>query len=126
MEVCVRHVQILIADDQPELRRLLRIMLSRPEGWNVVVAADGEEAVQLFLEHDFDLVVLDQRMPKLTGTDAARRLRDAGFEGPIVLFSAYLEDDLEHAAQQLGLLTVPKGEISRLLDVASAALNPTP
>lgn len=113
---------ILLADDQDDLRRLLRLMLARSTDWTVVEASDGDQAVKLFRSQVIDLAVLDQRMPGCTGTQAARLMREEDFTGPILLFSAYLDENLEAEAEQLGLITVAKGDITSLVDRAREAL----
>lgn len=113
---------ILLADDQDDLRRLLKLMLARSTDWTVVEASDGDQAVKLFRSQVIDLAVLDQRMPGCTGTQAARLMREEDFTGPILLFSAYLDESLEAEAEQLGLITVAKGDITSLVDRAREAL----
>ncbi|MBN1656920.1 MAG: response regulator [Anaerolineae bacterium] len=58
--------RILVADDEPEVVDLLRMMLEW-EGYHVVEAVDGAEAVQRARQDDPDLILLDVRMPKMTG-----------------------------------------------------------
>lgn len=114
---------ILIADDQSDLRVLMRRLLTRKHDWDVLEAADGPQALVVWREHEIDLAILDQRMPGLTGTEVARQLRGEDFSGPIMLFSAYLDPDIEAEAQALDLLTVPKSDIRQLVSVAASALG---
>ncbi|MEU9860216.1 response regulator transcription factor [Streptomyces sp. NPDC047971] len=68
-------VKVLIADDQPLVRRGLALMLAPEPGFEVVAeAADGAEAVRLAHEHRPDVVVMDIRMPVLDGIAATERL----------------------------------------------------
>ncbi|QGV81870.1 response regulator [Streptomyces ficellus] len=68
-------VKVLIADDQPLVRRGLALMLDPEPGFQVVAeAADGAEAVRLAHEHRPDVVVMDIRMPVLDGIAATERL----------------------------------------------------
>jgi CheY-like chemotaxis protein len=120
----VAAATILVADDQDDLRLLMRMLLTRaPHDWTVVEASDGRAALERSREYALDVVILDQRMPELSGTDVARLLRKGNFAGPIVLFSAYLDAEVESAANELELVTLPKSEISRLADVTAAALD---
>lgn len=65
---------VLVVDDMPETRRLMRRVLER-DGIRVVEAATGEEALQAIDRDRPSLVVLDLRLPGLSGLDVARRIR---------------------------------------------------
>ena len=65
---------ILLVDDEDSIQKLLTYPLER-EGFRVVPARDGEEALQRFGAESFDLVVLDVMLPKLDGLEVCRRLR---------------------------------------------------
>ncbi|HEV2106226.1 MAG TPA: response regulator [Candidatus Eisenbacteria bacterium] len=84
--------RILMAEDEADLRALLRMQLEC-EGFEVLEARDGEEAVRMVHEHTPDLVLLDVMMPKLDGHEVSRRLR-ASFSTrhiPIVMLTARVE-----------------------------------
>ncbi|HEY4123484.1 MAG TPA: response regulator, partial [Rhizomicrobium sp.] len=65
---------VLVAEDEGALVTLLRYNLER-EGYRVVEATDGEEALLLAAEEKPDLVLLDWMLPQLSGIEACRRLR---------------------------------------------------
>jgi cyclic di-GMP phosphodiesterase len=67
--------RILIADDEPENRRLLRELLD-PLGYQIVEAADGEQALASVAEHVPDLVLLDLMMPKRDGYEVCREMKN--------------------------------------------------
>lgn len=69
------RLTVLAADDHPVNRTLLSKMLSRP-GWQVIIASDGREALDLAEKHSPDVILLDLEMPVLDGLDAARALRE--------------------------------------------------
>ncbi len=81
--------KILIAEDEPDIRELVAFML-RFAGYEVMAASNGEEAVQAATRDVPDLVLMDVRMPRMTGYDACRimkanpDLRDV----PVVFLSA--------------------------------------
>ncbi len=81
--------KILIAEDEPDIRELVAFML-RFAGYEVMAASNGEEAVQAATREVPDLVLMDVRMPRMTGYDACRimkaspQLRDV----PVVFLSA--------------------------------------
>jgi two-component system, OmpR family, response regulator RegX3 len=87
--------RILVVDDEPSLVRGLTYALEREE-FEVDVAADGQAAVEAALSQAYDLVLLDVMLPKLSGTDACRRIR-AQSDVPIIMLTARdSERDLIH------------------------------
>jgi DNA-binding response OmpR family regulator len=85
-----RPPRILLVDDEQAILTLLSYPL-RKEGYDVVRAADGQEALARFSESAFDLVVLDVMMPKLDGLEVCRRLR-AKSSVPIIMLTAKAEE----------------------------------
>jgi DNA-binding response OmpR family regulator len=83
---------ILLVDDEDSVRRLLTFPLER-DGYTVVQAADGEEALRLFDPRTVDLVVLDIMLPKLDGLEVCKRLRAASAV-PIIMLTAR-DDELD-------------------------------
>lgn len=77
---------ILIADDEKEIRDILKLLLEG-EGYEVIVVADGAEVVEN-ASPEIDLYILDVNMPKLTGFMAAMELRKK-YDTPIVFLTAY-------------------------------------
>jgi DNA-binding response OmpR family regulator len=78
--------RILLVDDEQSVQTLLSYPL-RKDGYEVVSATDGQEALQRFAEQRFDLVVLDLMLPKLDGIEVCRRLRSRS-QVPIVMLTA--------------------------------------
>ncbi|HET7108713.1 MAG TPA: ATP-binding protein [Candidatus Acidoferrum sp.] len=72
--VAVRPLRILLADDQEDIRTLTAYQLER-HGHKVVIAKDGRQALRTFGTAAFDVVLLDQEMPGLTGDEVARAIR---------------------------------------------------
>jgi DNA-binding response OmpR family regulator len=80
-------MKILIAEDELPLANTLKRNFME-EGYQAVIALDGEEAISI-LEHDkFDVIILDWRMPKLTGIDVLRKLESSGNKTPVILLTA--------------------------------------
>jgi DNA-binding response OmpR family regulator len=77
---------VLLVDDEEAVQKLLTYPLQR-EGFRVVPARDGEEALQRFSDEQVDLVVLDVMLPKLDGLEVCRRLR-AQSSVPIIMLTA--------------------------------------
>src|SRR3982751_3857187 len=97
--MCVR---ILVAEDETIIRLDLRDLLERAGHEVVAEARDGEEAVALAHEHAPDLAVMDVKMPKLDGIEAARRILDER-PIPIVMLTAYGQDELVQRAAEAGV-----------------------
>ncbi len=85
-----RPPRILLVDDEQSIQTLLSYPL-RKDGYDVVQATDGEQALTRFHEGVFDLVVLDVMMPRLDGLEVCRRLR-ARSEVPIIMLTAKAEE----------------------------------
>jgi DNA-binding response OmpR family regulator len=83
---------ILLVDDEDSVRTVLAFPLER-DGYTVVQAADGEEALRLFDATQIDLVVLDIMLPKLDGLEVCKRLRTAS-NVPIIMLTAR-DDELD-------------------------------
>jgi DNA-binding response OmpR family regulator len=82
----MEDARILIVDDQPDFRAMLTVILQR-SGFQVFVAADGEEALRLVSEIAPDLILMDVSMPGMDGMEAAHRIRQLT-SAPILFLSA--------------------------------------
>ena len=85
---------VLIADDDPDILELVSLTLER-DGYDVVRARNGEEALQIASERQVHLAVLDLMMPGIDGYEVTRRLRAGTVNGarlPILILSAFAED----------------------------------
>jgi DNA-binding response OmpR family regulator len=82
-----RAPRILLVDDEQPIQTLLSFPLQR-DGYDVVAAADGREALARFSEQVFDLVVLDLMLPRMDGLEVCRRLRAKGETVPIIMLTA--------------------------------------
>jgi len=81
---------ILLVDDEDSIQTLLTYPLER-DGYRVVQARDGEEALRRFADEDVDLVVLDVMLPRLDGLEVCKRLRSASTV-PIIMLTARGEE----------------------------------
>lgn len=79
--------QILVVDDEPAVRSALERAL-RLESYDVQLAADGREALDLLAEKPADAVILDVMMPGIDGLEVCRRLRAAGDRTPVLMLTA--------------------------------------
>jgi DNA-binding response OmpR family regulator len=89
----LQPIRVLVADDEQTTRLLMTAALEKA-GYEVVLAADGAEALQRFGERSCDVVLLDVEMPGLDGFETCERLRrQAGKELPIAMVTGM--DDVE-------------------------------
>lgn len=115
-----RQISALIVDDEEDIRLLIRMVIERA-GSDLAVAgeaADGGDALELLKDHPVDVVILDQRMPGMTGIDTARQIRLEHPFQKIVMCSAFLDTDLRREAEAAGIaVSIAKREIERLPQV---------
>ncbi len=85
-----KRIQILLVEDEESFVDALTIGLDR-EGFDVAIARDGQQAMTLFANSSFDIVLLDLMLPKMSGLDVCRQIR-ATSEVPIIIVSAKGEE----------------------------------
>jgi YesN/AraC family two-component response regulator len=110
----------LIVDDESDVRLLLQLIIDREnEGLRVVgAAASGDEALEVRRGLDVDMVVLDHRMPGLSGLETASAMLAEDPDLPIVLYSAFTDHRMTAEARQIGVREcVEKGDSPRLIEV---------
>ena len=93
--------RVLVVDDEESMRHVLSVIL-REAGYQVSVAADGEEALRLIREQPFEVVVSDVRMPKLDGLALLTQTRTLAPETTFIVMSAYGSKDLSLQAMKQG------------------------
>jgi response regulator NasT len=115
-------MRVLIAEDETIIRLDLKDLLERAGHTVVGEARDGDEAVRLASDRQPDLIVMDVKMPRLDGIDAARRIT-ASRPVPIVMLTAYSHEDLVARAADagaFGYLVKPFREADLLPAIATA------
>lgn len=118
---------VFVVDDEPEMRMLARVFLERG-GFSVVdEAEDGPQALERF--HDLNpppipsVVLLDNRMPGLTGLEVAEQMLSQHPDQVIILFSAHLDTAVKEKARSLGITAcVSKMEAARLPEIIRTLL----
>ena len=93
--------KVLVVDDEPGMRNFLKKALSTRVG-QVLCAESAEQGDDLVRRHRFDLLVLDIALPGQSGIDWLRTLRDRGFDGEVVLITAYADLDTAIEALRAG------------------------
>src|SRR3978361_2377546 len=81
-------MRILIVDDEEVLRDVLEVVLRR-EGFDVVLASSGEEALNLLDGEEVDLVILDIMLPGISGIDTLRSIRISTPSLPVIVITAF-------------------------------------
>jgi DNA-binding NarL/FixJ family response regulator len=81
---------ILIADDNPMIRKMLCQLFEREDDYDICAeATNGQEAIDLALKHRPDLIILDMSMPVLNGMEATKELKKIMPDVPIILFTQH-------------------------------------
>jgi len=95
--------KILIVEDNPQNLKVATLSL-RPDGYEIVAAVDGEEALEVALREKPDLILMDIQLPKLSGLEVTRRLRqmDDFGEVPIIALTAYAMKGDEEKTREAG------------------------
>jgi CheY-like chemotaxis protein len=103
MAVAAKVAKILVVEDNPITLTVVRAALTR-EGFRVVEASDGRQAIELMVDHAPDVVLLDLLLPDIEGPALLRRLRGIpeGKDTPVIAFSAFLGKLDEARASQAG------------------------
>jgi CheY-like chemotaxis protein len=105
-----RTPRLLVVDDDEQFRRMLRDWLLEEGIGEVFEASDGPEAVESASALAPDVILMDLRMPKLNGIEAARQIKHASPDVQIIMLSAYGDAALRQAADEAGVYSyVVKG-----------------
>ena len=120
-------LRVLIVDDEDDMRALLRGMIQLAnDGLSVAgEATDGDDALRRWREQRPDVVLMDQRMPGLSGLETADRMLRESPGQAVVLFTAYLDDDIKRMADAVGVRACVRKDqagkvIARLRECAAA------
>lgn len=118
----------MLIDDDPDLRKLVKLTLEFTAGWEVWTAVDGPDGIEQVRRHKPDAVLVDLMMPGMDGYEVCRRLQDdAGTRRvPLVLLTARREVD-EGRVKEVGAAGVilkpfdPDGLADRVLELCRGA-----
>jgi CheY-like chemotaxis protein len=99
-------IKVMIVDDTVHVRRMLRNMLEL-DGFEVVAeAGSGPEAVDVVVGAEPDIVVVDYKMPDVDGLETAARVRAVRPDQVMILYTAFVDADLEARARAVGVSVV--------------------
>jgi CheY-like chemotaxis protein len=116
---------VLVVDDDPVNQKVAQRWLQR-FACDVTIARDGAEAVSMAMQRRFELILMDLQMPVMDGCEAARRIRDADQQVPIVALTGAVDEHEIAAARAAGMddyLTKPldADKLKAVLDRCLAA-----
>jgi CheY-like chemotaxis protein len=105
---------VLVADDNPTIRKALCFMFEAIEDYDLCAeASDGREAIRLAIRYRPDVIILDLSMPVIDGLAAAAKLKEILPKTPIILFTQHAGPEVKFAHIDL---VVQKSEGAKLLD----------
>jgi len=96
---------ILVIDDSNLARGAIRKILA-PEGYNIIEASDGEEGMRMISKDSADCILLDLLMPGMSGTEILTQLHTTGFNTPIIIITADIQDSVRGKCLELGAFAV--------------------
>ncbi|MCZ2073845.1 MAG: response regulator [Bryobacterales bacterium] len=122
----LEHLQVLVAEDNIINQKVVCSMLERL-GWSVVLAANGKQAVALFRDRVFDLLLMDIQMPEMDGLEAARKIREEerkrnGKRTPMIALTAHTGQSQHEECMSAGMdaVVTKPFELQSLLESLNA------
>jgi len=94
--------KVLIVEDKPEMIQILTDYVLGPQGYVTLTALNGEEGLRMALSEEPDLVILDLRMPKMSGLQVLQTLRELQCPAPVIVITAYGSEEVVVHALRLG------------------------
>lgn len=107
---------VLLVDDEANIRFVYEEEL-KEDGYRVISAANGQEALELFANEQPDLVILDIQMPGMNGIEVLRRMKTKNSAVPVILSSAYPEFKQDLGAWASDEYIVKSSDLQQLKDV---------
>lgn len=108
--------KILLVDDEDAIRLVYKEEFT-DEGYTVIGASNGDEALALFKKDKFDLVILDIQMPGMNGIEVLRRMKTLDSTVPVILSSAFPEFKMDLGAWASEEYVVKSSDLSQLKKV---------
>lgn len=98
----MRGQKIMVIDDQPGVRRLIFEVLNQA-GFNVMLATNGNEALEKVTAEELKLIILDMKMPGMGGLEFLKELRRRASNLPVIVITAYSEQNIVEEVKKLGV-----------------------
>ncbi len=96
---------ILVVDDNQDLLETFAMILKR-RGYHVQTAGNGLSAINKFKEQNFDVTLMDIVMPEMNGVDAFKKIKEIHPEAPIILMTAYTDEEMIQSAKNEGVCQI--------------------
>jgi DNA-binding response OmpR family regulator len=117
--------KILVVDDQDDFRTMITEYLSSRMNHVVTQAEDGESALEMLNREPVDLIIIDQKMPRLTGLDVIARARAEGATAKFILLTSWDSPEISGQVERLGGEYLPKNiPLEILLNETMKMLRP--
>ena len=115
---------ILVVDDLKSIRQTLSGMLG-DEGYNVVLAEDGYQAIEIAKQNPFDLIFMDIKMPGINGVQTFREIKKINPQAVVIMMTAYSVEDLVREALGEGAYGVvyKPFDIEKIVSIIESALR---
>lgn len=117
-------LRILLVEDEVLISLVTSIALE-DAGYHVTVAMDGREGLQIAQQDQPELIITDYMMPRMTGLELIRLLREAGFDRPIILATSIPEENLPERSSYDAYISKPYQEADLLALVTRTAPPPS-
>lgn len=101
-------LNILLAEDDPNISIISKITLESIGGHTVTAVDNGEDAFNIAISQQFDIILLDEMMPKMNGLKVCKELRAKGITGPIIFLSAKSQISDIEIFESVGSGFIPK------------------
>ncbi len=127
MQVKDAKGRVLVIDDEPEVRKIVRFALEK-QGYDVVEAEDGEKAIETIRSGDnsllTDVIICDVRMPKINGLEAVAFFREQFPSVPIIVLTGYPDMELATSFIKQGVMEylVKPVEREKLIETVDKAM----
>jgi two-component system phosphate regulon sensor histidine kinase PhoR len=117
--------KVLVVEDKPEMIQILTDYVLGPQGYVALTALNGEEGLHKALSEEPDLVILDLRMPKMSGLQVLQALREQQFSAPVIVITAYGSEDVVVRALRLGAsdYVAKPFELDEMIDIIERVLS---
>jgi two-component system chemotaxis response regulator CheY len=113
--------KILIVDDSPVSRRILKKCLPKGQGFEVVEAGDGKEGLEKFIEFKPDVTLLDLTMPVMDGFEALQEIKKVNSEAVVIVLTADVQKKtIEKVTASGASMVIPKPPAAKTIEEALA------
>jgi len=120
--------KILSVDDEPEILNIIKLFLTK-KGFEVTTVHGGEKALEILRSGiEFNLLIVDMKMPKVKGVEVLREMKDLNIDVPVIILSGSI-DEIKHSTElkELGLIDskylIKPINLDELLEVVNELLE---